>query len=861
MSDTTELSICDYESDSDLMDDLQSRRQLLGQINELQNAVDDMKSAFSVAIQRLSQVPQEEQSLWNKVEESRVECQTQVSEVLKLMLTMKADFAALKTQVQQSSEVQHGLRRQIQNLIWERNALIEELHKSGSVSDQIWYNLNRNARPVGRASTGSHSNDSGVAMPQTIYNLSSTAYVGSSDQESLSIMDNPLILSHAMVRDYVARHSQLQGAQSYGESNLLTAYDSDSSLVNAANKSLTLSTSLGKQCGLELDQYEMGDSDDDDDDDEDGSGGQPRSSKLTWNNIPDMLTETGQESSAKPLSTDVDSIADNARLRLAKEVLESERKYCSMLHTLLRTFAEPLMKAGIVSIKDVNTLFPDEINQLYFKHSSLCHALEEKVQNWVWNSTLGDVFDKFTDPLDGNVLQLYTSYIDDFPEVLKTFHKLCRKSTKFIQFLKSCLSRPVCGGLDLGVFLVAPVQRIPQYILLLKKLLKIADSGHPDVALINSCLHRLKESLNRLNDTMEHSFQLIAAQIQQEDDMDCMAVSCWPNAAEIMSVDHMRRRNVGDDNCLATQFNPSDCSTKKKTHARGNRVAAKIKEKDINRGIAESDSVTEVKLKPKTDCHSILTVQSQLKSDDGITNTRSKVESNSDCVTKSINNQKDESKPIKSKPPVKPCRHKGLLKASDMKSEKTMEMAEKMTLAATEISSFRSSYENITNSEPNLAQEQQVSMEMPSECQTRVTPFKSKEKVASMGCILMPSTTADDSTRIQRPLGKSESTCAIHHVTVTSASSMSTSRSIPAMVSAASTSGPTFTQPLIKQKTTKSKSKDKKLISIRASLKNILTFRKRYDTNYNYEHGVTEKHDNCCNNISSTALALWETSI
>lgn len=30
-------------------------------------------------------------------------------------------------------------------------------------------------------------------------------------------------------------------------------YDSDSSLTNAVNKSMTLSTSLGKQCGLEFD--------------------------------------------------------------------------------------------------------------------------------------------------------------------------------------------------------------------------------------------------------------------------------------------------------------------------------------------------------------------------------------------------------------------------------------------------------------------------------------------------------------------------------------------------------------------------------------------------------------------------------
>jgi len=111
------------------------------------------------------------------------------------------------------------------------------------------------------------------------------------------------------------------------------------------------------------------------------------------------------------------------------------------------------------------------------------------------------------------VLRLYTSYVNDFPEVLKTFHKLCRSSADFTQFLKACLEQPVCGGLDLGAFLLTPVQRMPRYILLLKQLIKYTEAGHGDYQNITICLDRLRIYLKQLNDSMEHSFQLVTAQI------------------------------------------------------------------------------------------------------------------------------------------------------------------------------------------------------------------------------------------------------------------------------------------------------------------------------------------------------------
>lgn len=88
--------------------------------------------------------------------------------------------------------------------------------------------------------------------------------------------------------------------------------------------------------------------------------------------------------------------------------------------------------------------------QLYDKHCLLQHQLRERLASWKWQPLVGDVVARFTDPRHTDVLRLYTAYVNDFPEVLKTFHKLCRTSQPFTKFIK-------VGGGDLSWLLVLSV--------------------------------------------------------------------------------------------------------------------------------------------------------------------------------------------------------------------------------------------------------------------------------------------------------------------------------------------------------------------------------------------------------------------
>ena len=127
------------------------------------------------------------------------------------------------------------------------------------------------------------------------------------------------------------------------------------------------------------------------------------------------------------------------RLRVAREVIETERKYCSSLWTILDHFSTPLKHLNIVSQKDIkyvpplsiifspfihglihdplnsshyyhylylttpnmfyfccsSTMFPPSLSRIYEHHCDFLRKMEDRLANWKWQCVLGDVFARF----------------------------------------------------------------------------------------------------------------------------------------------------------------------------------------------------------------------------------------------------------------------------------------------------------------------------------------------------------------------------------------------------------------------------------------------------------------------------------
>ncbi|XP_018022194.1 uncharacterized protein LOC108678323 isoform X2 [Hyalella azteca] len=607
-----------------------SKMDLLAQISELQEAVSSMKSSLTEAVTRLAAVTEDggsssmlqqnqdaarlQQQLQDDLQQMQTKCDGNTTQVVKLVLALKGDVSGLKKEMSAISERQDALQRSL-------DALLEERQKEPHSKNNRSRGTHGDTCGGGRSS-GGHSNDSGVALllEKAHQAFMSDALPASpsaslmhrtSDQDSLP--EQPSLLVPPLVYDYVAGLSNhaapTHNISGGGETDDL-AYDSDSSLTFAANKSISLSATISKEmraAGLAPSPHAISRSSDParansplsanesqtivgsainkpksqakihsqfnasttsscdssgcvvNRTDSDGSDqsrdviqtgrrrryekglsisstgklygplhrslsqdsatyaalsccGPLTSAGLYSLNNHDIYSHTSHHHHHHHQQQQIQrDIKDSHRCRVARELLETEKKYCRTLWIIQDTFAEPLKKRGILSQPDIDTLFPSEVYQLYDKHCHLQHQLRERLVSWQWQPLVGDILAKFTEPHQSDVLRLYTSYVNDFPEVLKTFNKLCRNSPPFTKFIKSCLEQPSCGGLDLGAFLLTPVQRIPRYILLLKQLLKYTDETHPDFHHINVCLDRLKDFLERLNDSIEHSFQLVHA--------------------------------------------------------------------------------------------------------------------------------------------------------------------------------------------------------------------------------------------------------------------------------------------------------------------------------------------------------------
>ncbi|XP_020619624.1 rho guanine nucleotide exchange factor 10-like isoform X2 [Orbicella faveolata] len=199
---------------------------------------------------------------------------------------------------------------------------------------------------------------------------------------------------------------------------------------------------------------------------------------------------------------------DEKRYQVAKEILETEKKYLSCLRTLKEVFEEPMRESNLIPSKEIDVLFPGELVHILTSHTHFMKDLEERLQNWKLQGIVGDIFTKLSGSYHIDVLRIYSNYVNNFPKAIGVINKSSRGSQKFRKFLQNCSSKSECEGLDLPAFLLTPIQRLPRYVLLLRQLSKHTDAGHPDSFHIENALETMKQMINILNDSIQSSCKL-----------------------------------------------------------------------------------------------------------------------------------------------------------------------------------------------------------------------------------------------------------------------------------------------------------------------------------------------------------------
>ncbi|GFN90871.1 fyve, rhogef and ph domain-containing protein 6 [Plakobranchus ocellatus] len=137
--------------------------------------------------------------------------------------------------------------------------------------------------------------------------------------------------------------------------------------------------------------------------------------------------------------------------------------------------------------------------QLQNFNEDLLKDLSDRVNDWEENPRLSDIFVK-----KGPFLKLYSSYIRNFETSTATLDEAIKRHPHFAAALKEFEMSPRCASLALKHYMLKPIQRIPQYKLLLQDYLKQLSPESADFKDTLTALNIVSEVADHANESMRH---------------------------------------------------------------------------------------------------------------------------------------------------------------------------------------------------------------------------------------------------------------------------------------------------------------------------------------------------------------------
>ncbi|KAL2297531.1 hypothetical protein Nmel_016840, partial [Mimus melanotis] len=110
------------------------------------------------------------------------------------------------------------------------------------------------------------------------------------------------------------------------------------------------------------------------------------------------------------------------------------------------------------------------------------------------------------------VLDVYSDYVNNFTTAMSLIKKACLTKPAFLDFLKK-RQMASADRVTLYGLMVKPIQRFPQFILLLQDMLKNTPRGHADRLALQLALTELETLAEKLNEQKRVADQL--AEMQQ----------------------------------------------------------------------------------------------------------------------------------------------------------------------------------------------------------------------------------------------------------------------------------------------------------------------------------------------------------
>ncbi|XP_033844626.1 rho guanine nucleotide exchange factor 10 isoform X1 [Periophthalmus magnuspinnatus] len=186
-------------------------------------------------------------------------------------------------------------------------------------------------------------------------------------------------------------------------------------------------------------------------------------------------------------------------------ILESEKNYLEALKRILEQYEKPLtqIEPRLLSDRKLKIIFY-RVREILQCHFLFQIALASRVAEWDSLEMIGDVFvASFSKSM---VLDAYSEYVNNFSTAMAVVRKTCTAKPGFLEFLKhrqeTSMDRMTLYGL-----MMKPIQRFPQFILLLQDMLKNTPVGHADRLPLQMALTELETLADKLNEKKREADQ------------------------------------------------------------------------------------------------------------------------------------------------------------------------------------------------------------------------------------------------------------------------------------------------------------------------------------------------------------------
>ncbi|KAK0156128.1 Rho guanine nucleotide exchange factor 10 [Merluccius polli] len=186
-------------------------------------------------------------------------------------------------------------------------------------------------------------------------------------------------------------------------------------------------------------------------------------------------------------------------------ILESEKNYLDGLKRILEQYEKPLsqVEPRLLSDRKLKMIFY-RVREILQCHFLFQIALASRVADWDNLEMIGDVFvASFSKSM---VLDAYSEYVNNFSTAMAVVRKTCAAKPSFLDFLKH---RQETSGdrVTLYGLMMKPIQRFPQFILLLQDMLKNTPVGHSDRLPLQMALTELETLAEKLNEKKREADQ------------------------------------------------------------------------------------------------------------------------------------------------------------------------------------------------------------------------------------------------------------------------------------------------------------------------------------------------------------------